>query len=176
MDFHPIIVHFPIALLVVYCALEFLRFEKLQKQAPWFYLKLFLLLTGTAFAGLALQTGEFAEGKYDRAMRQIIRLHSSWASIATAIFALLAFAYLLKWLEKDFADDSRVLKLKSIPVFNRIFRVLNRIAVFIGKTPITLALAASGFLAMAVTGALGSVVVHGPESDIFVSFFYHLFF
>lgn len=176
MDFHPIIVHFPIALLALYCALEFLRFEKMQKHFAWFYMKMFLLIAGAGSAAFALQTGESAERKYDWAARQLIRVHSSWASATTMIFSVLAFAYLMKWLEKDFGNDPRLLKLKSDRIAGNIFLILNEAADFIMRTPVVIALAVLGFLGIFITGALGGAIVYGPDADIFVSFVYHLFF
>lgn len=176
MDFHPLIVHFPIALLTAYCALEFLRFEKLKKHASWFYLKLFLLGTGAVSAVFARQTGEFTGGIYGESMWEIVRAHSLWATGTTLFFLGLAFAYAVKWLEKDFADSPLVLKLKYVTPIDMVLNILNRAASFILSAPIILILAALGFLMLSVTGALGSILVRGPESDIFASFIYRLFF
>lgn len=176
MDFHPVIVHFPIALLAIYCVLEFLRFEFLLKNASWFHLKLFLLLVGGLSALVARQTGELVGEGYSGPLERLIEAHAFWATAVVAIFGLLALAYLVMWAEKDFGTNPIALKLKEDRNFSLIWNSLTRLVGFFMETPMVFLPAGLGLLAITVTGALGGAIVYGPEADIFVSFIYHLLF
>lgn len=46
-NIHPLLVHFPIALLTVYSLLEAVPLKRIQKLPYWFYVKAVLLITGT---------------------------------------------------------------------------------------------------------------------------------
>ncbi|MDO8565480.1 MAG: hypothetical protein Q7R67_02585 [bacterium] len=54
MDFHPLVIHYPIAFLTTYAVFEILRFRKLASLPYWFYLKRALVILGEISAIVAL--------------------------------------------------------------------------------------------------------------------------
>ena len=164
MNIHPIVVHFPIAFLVVYALCELLRFRKITGQPYWFYLKAFLVIVGILGALVAYQAGEAIEHLFEAEYGEVVRVHAFFARISSAIFAILAASYFIAWLNR----------LKTIN--SSFWRMLTRIQVFVLETPIAIVLAIIGLSAISITGALGAAIAHGPDSDPFVSFVYKLFF
>lgn len=60
-NLHPIAVHFPIGLLVIYSLLEILSlFKKIRNNKTVRYIKLFLLIVGRIGIQASLATGEAA--------------------------------------------------------------------------------------------------------------------
>src|ERR1051326_6600291 len=86
LNVHPIFVHFPVALLTIYCLLEFVRLRKVTSQPYWFYIKAMFVIIGSLATAAALITGDMAEdivAGSDRALRHFI--------IETRLVILLAF-------------------------------------------------------------------------------------
>ena len=174
MNIHPIVVHFPIALLVLYGVFELVPFKKIKEYASWFYIKAILVIAGVFTAQIALGTG----GAVQRMFRDIpeknaiVPVHALWAGTSALIFLILAFAYAILWIEYDTPAsffETRP-QLKKLQVF------LTIPATFILHTPTSSMLAFSGILSVTITGALGGAMVHGIKVDPLVSFVYRLFF
>lgn len=158
-DLHPLIVHFPIALLVFYAVLECARFKKLSSQGWYFFVKAVLLVAGTLAAFVAFLTGNIAgENFEDGANEQVMGLHRFFAVTATVVFSIVALLYLLAWLERGVQN-----------VF------LKRARAFV-ESPVMVIPAVLGLIAMVFTGALGAVLVYGPDIDPLVKWIYSLFF
>ena len=47
MNIHPLLVHFPIALLTIYSLLELVPFKQIYRQSYWFYTKAIILIIGS---------------------------------------------------------------------------------------------------------------------------------
>lgn len=152
LNIHPLLVHFPIALLVVYSLLEWIPLKRLKSQSCWFYIKatfLFFGVLSTIPTGLA---GKIIEGQF-RDQSALVDLHSKFAVTSSAVYALLAGLYFLSWLKRS----------------------NNQIKFFL-PTAVIIALSILGFFLILITGALGGVIVYGPNLDPFTAFIYHLFF
>jgi uncharacterized membrane protein len=174
---HPILVHFPIALLSLYAILECLRFKKLLAWQPFFYIKAFLVIVGglagiaaystgpegmavNGWSGYASMVGSNGRPFVD----QIVNMHSNFASLTLGIFSVIAVSYLVVWIQK------------IRPIQHSAWSVILKIANFIQKPAVIILLALLGLLAVTITGALGGSIVYGPNVDPVVSYAYHLFF
>ncbi len=171
MNIHPLFLHFPIALLVVYSVLEFLPMSSVHFKLNWRRVKIFILVIGVLSAFATLITGAMAEELLtDPEKLKIVELHSGFAGTATVIFSILAVLYLVGWFDETYGGIKR-------PHFlSVIWRLLERVKYLVLDTKIKYIFVGAGFIAIFITGSLGGAMVHGPEADPFVSFVYHLFF
>lgn len=168
MNIHPLFVHFPIGLLVVYAVLEIFPLVRWYPQAPWDAIKTVLLVFGALGAVAASGTGEIAEKILgDESLEELIETHSSFAAAATFIFSALAFSYFVRWLSSH----------------HRIFERRLRPLAFVGSIADIIAIrwiavmgALGGLIAITITGALGAAIVYGPDADPLVAIIYSLFF
>lgn len=157
MNIHPFFVHFPIALLVVYAILEIISLNKRYPSIQWTHIKAVILFFGVIGAYFSVIAGEFAEKSIqDEALKEVVETHAFFATTATVIFTLLAASYIAR--------------------LRNMTGVISRAANFITQRKISVLLALLGLIAILITGALGAAIVYGPNSDLFVSFIYGLFF
>lgn len=171
MDIHPIVVHFPVALLSAFTAIQVLPPKKILQSNALFTLSSFLLLTGGISALIARQTGDLAAHQLGE--NALIRAHESWATAATGIYGILCVLYLVIILEKllivpAYANNRIVKYITShtwfSPIHTRLLQVIElRIAAIASYI---------GFITLTVTGALGGAIVYGPDTDPIVKFIY----
>lgn len=179
MNPHPILVHFPVALLSVYTVFELIRFKKLLAQPAWFYIKAVLCVFGAVGALAAVFTGDFAKrailsgngtGYPGLNLRQVIGIHETWAHVTTVIFVLLGCAYLVAVLNRfDFLSNLPGSLLKGIWKFGT---WIEKILI---ETPLVIILAIAGLCSLTITGALGGMLVYGPNIDPILHLVYKLF-
>jgi uncharacterized membrane protein len=100
MNVHPLLVHFPIAFFITYSVFELIPLKLVKKQAYWFYIKAILVICGVLGAIVAGIAGKLAEASYP-GLKQLINVHSSINELASAVFVLIAFAYIVSWLKKS---------------------------------------------------------------------------
>lgn len=169
MNFHPVVVHFPIALLTVYATLELVH--RWTTQSFWKPLRAVLVILGTIGAFIALQTGEIAEESYSASpLKPVLELHSTLANLTTIIFAILAGAYVIDLLsEKKFWQ-----RLSFIP--KKAESVLTKLSHIILRTPLNYVLVIVAFVALSLVGALGGILVYGPDMDPVTKVVYWIFF
>lgn len=174
MDLHPIIVHFPIALLTIYGLMELIRPKKLLNNESWFYVKSAFVIIGTIGAFFSLASGDVAAHQFaDKSMRQVIEVHESLASISTTIFTILGATHILTGIDRKFKkkiDKCYEGKLEKP------WKYLIKIKNIIYNTPFMWILAIAGLVAITMTGALGGALVYGPNADPIISIVYNLFF
>ena len=174
---HPILVHFPIALLTVYAILECVRFKKILEHHSIFYVKAFLTVVGFFAAIAAFSTGPEGSavnswsgyagmtGSNGRPIvHQIVDMHSNFATLTLIVFGIIAFSYLVVWIQRHYAPHYKI------------WDFFVSVACFIQKPSINIILAILGLVLVTVTGSLGGSIVYGPNVDPIVSFVYHLFF
>ena len=176
MNIHPLFVHFPIGLLVVYSLLEICAYfwPALRRQAWLFGVEAFLLFTGVLAAFVALITGGIAEDiiRHTNSYAFILKVHSPIAVLTTILYLILATAYLIRMFDTN-GWGNRTVGLNR--PFIRIWNFKKYVTYLILDTWLLPVLALLALLGMIVTGALGAAIVYGPNADPFVSFIYHLF-
>ena len=87
-NIHPIIVHFPIALLFLYSIIKILPLNKWLPKVAWRDIERVLLVFGVLGAFVALATGQIARHLI-QPNRDLIHAHSNFASISTWLYGLL---------------------------------------------------------------------------------------
>lgn len=168
MNFHLIMVHFPIALLTFYAFLEIFSFKRVQALPYWWYAKAIIVVAGSLSSFATLQTGLWIEPEFQFS-RDVVEIHSFWAYITAIIFAILAISYLIGWISRAF-PLALERQTKILPVWN----VLMGIQQFVLNRYVSFVLAFGGLIAVTITGALGGAISQGPDIDPVVHFVYHL--
>ncbi len=168
MNIHPIFVHFPIALLLVYSFFEVVRIKKWQRTTWITPIKAILVSIGVLFAFVSLSTGEAAEHLIgDVRLQSLVETHSFFATVTTYVFLLIGIGYISEYLLASSWQS-------KIP--RQVLRILQWYShSFMGKRTRVVA-AIIGGVAVTITGALGGAIVYGPAADPFVWFVYKLFF
>ncbi len=176
MNIHPLFVHFPIGLLVVYSVLELGAYclPALRRQAWVFPVKAFLLFVGVLAAFAALVTGVLAaEGlEGDSVLSPLIEVHAPFAVLTTALYLVIAAAYLNRVFDRNGWFD-RIASSNRFLAWG--WSAKKRLAHLILDTPLLPVLALLALAGITVTGALGAAIVYGSDVDPFVSFIYRLF-
>lgn len=166
MDLHPLVVHFPIALLTLYSFLEVIK--PWTKAPHWKNIRLFLIITGAIGAYLGLMTGEVAEDLYTNpGMRDVLDAHEAAGSAAAWVYIVLAVGYFFDWLR-----TSRL----SSKVPTAVRKWIDIAVKLIVKSPLAPLLAIAGFLILSLAGALGAILVHGPDIDFITKIVYNVMF
>lgn len=167
MNIHPALVHFPIALLVIYALMECMRWNRFLSHHSWNDIKAMFVILGTIAGFMALQSGEVAEHAFaDQNMRQVIELHATFATASIWIFGILAAAYVVIVLTEHVSFVS------SQPWW----KMVQKIASMLLHWGIAIPLSLLGLVTMTITGALGGALTYGPDVDPIVSLIYHLFY
>lgn len=169
-------VHFPIALLVIYGLFEMIGFRKNHKYLNWFYIKATFLIVGVLTAFPTLTTGEMLEDapKYDK---QLLDLHEGFASASTNFFGVIAIIYFLAFLHKNEKVNSYLNSYKKLPAaWSQVINKIIRYADAIVSSPVVFVTAIIGILLLTITGGLGGVLSSGVGVDPIADFFYSLFF
>ena len=139
MDIHPIVVHFPIALLTLYAVFELFRFKKVLERPYWFHIKAILAILGEVSALLAFLTGNEIEGN------RLVEMHQQFAGMSILIFGVIALGYLFEWFW---------------PV---------KASLFVMRPYIIIPLALLGLAVLTITGGLGGAIVYGTQFDPFMA-------
>lgn len=154
-NLHPIFVHFPIALLLLYSGLRFFSWPKKFPTVNWQLPRTVILGLGVIGAWASNATGEIAS-HLTSPDRSILEMHEGFAGAATNIYVILLLAELLITIKPDWLKNKYLLYLKPILIFlqdkiikNWLFRLLSAI----------------GALLIAMTGLLGGVMVYGNTAD-----------
>lgn len=154
-NIHPIIVHFPIALLFLYSVIKIIPFHKWFPNVSWKQIERALLLVGVLGAFAANSTGELAEHLV-RPDRQLVEMHSLFAALSTWFYGLLLAGEMLYFITPFIASKL------SIEPLNKLLSFVQKILL---DDMVSAILAVLGIIAISVTGLLGGVMVYGVSAD-----------
>lgn len=168
MNIHPLIVHFPIALLVLYVVFEVLPLERWYPRAAWADIKAILVCFGGLGLLAALLTGQLAESSLlAHASENVLHIHKTFAGASTAVFGLIALAYFIRWAFSKHATFLKPLQ-EGVPIIQTYSNIIL-------KRWIVVPLALIGFVALSLTGTLGAIIVYGSSGDFATQFVASLF-
>lgn len=169
MNIHPIVVHFPVALLTIYALMEFVWSRRLKNNISWFYVKAAFLILGLLGGYAGLSSGDVAADSYNGdGARSLIHMHESWANLTTGTFLILAMVYILTYISHTYP------KLFHEYSLEKFWLLLLEVKNIILNTPVKYVIVLFGLVAVTITGALGGALVYGPNVDPIVSFIYNL--
>jgi|SRR3989344_4725701 len=89
MDLHPVIVHFPVALLSLYSVLEIIRFKNIQTKS-------LLVVLGTLGSYAAYITGLINKNSIVGEIPPALNWHQIFATITLVIFTIISIYYLTR--------------------------------------------------------------------------------
>jgi len=155
-NIHPIIVHFPVAMLFIYSIVKILPLKKWFPKVAWRDIERVLLVVGVLGAFAALATGETAE-RLIHPNRQLVETHSTFADITTFIYGALLVG-----------EIAAVINAKNF-IYQKSWQWVSTILHFLENVfcdPFFSAvLALIGFIAISITGMLGGVLAYGLSAD-----------
>lgn len=156
-NIHPLFVHFPIALLILYSFIKIVPFERWFSGIAWKQVRQVLLVFGVLGAFASLTTGEIAE-ELVRPDRNIVEMHELFGNISTWVYAVLLLSEMMSIL-----NAYVVPKFKNQALINASLKLEN----FLSNYSLGILLAVVGFVSISVTGLLGGVMVYGFTADPF---------
>jgi uncharacterized membrane protein len=166
MNVHPLLVHFPIALLTLYALVELARFPVLERWQSLQTTKLFFLFIGTLATIPTLIAGKLAQWALDLPASshtaEVIKIHSYFALSTATLFTLISLMYASK------------LYIAARPQVTN--GLLRKLAAIPNLTPLLLALVCIGVMLVFVTGTLGATIAYGPDIDPITHFVNHILF
>ncbi len=149
-DIHPLVVHFPIALLFLYSVIKILPLERFVPSISWKDAEKVLLFFGVIGAFVARATGELAQ-ELTAPNHALVESHELFAGISTFIYGALLFGVIASYL-----TTVKYMPLKSLFTF---------IEGIFSESLFAKLLALFGLVALAITGMLGGVMVYGLTAD-----------
>jgi uncharacterized membrane protein len=155
-NIHPILVHFPIAMLFMYSVIKIMPFKKWFPAVAWRDIERVLLVIGVLGAYAALASGETAENSI-RLNRQLIEVHALFATLATWIYAALLVGEIAAIMNAKHYQYKQRFQWIS-PIVHFLERILC-------NKRFSYVFALIGFIAISVTGILGGVLAYGLSAD-----------
>jgi uncharacterized membrane protein len=160
MNLHPLVVHFPIALLSLYVLFEVLPLERWYPSVRWQDSKAILVAVGGIGLLAALVTGQMAEHSLlALSAGPILRFHKMFADASAAVFGIIAAAYVIRWILER---HGHFLRRAGLPI-----RSLRAIATVLLDRRTVVSLAIIGFIVLFLAGIFGEMIVYGPQNDLF---------
>jgi uncharacterized membrane protein len=154
-NIHPLVVHFPIALLLTYSVIKILPVRKWFPSVAWKDIERVLLVFGVLGAFASLSTGELAE-ELTNQNEKLVETHAFFAVFSTWTYGALLIG------EAAQIFNARKYVLKG---FEFVTTITTYIEKYICMREIQVTLALLGLLAITVTGMLGGIMVYGTSAD-----------
>ncbi len=153
-DFHPLVVHFPVALLCIYSLLQILPLHRWFPKIAWTQIKTLLLCIGFLGSLAGAVTGEVAAG-LNNPQHDLLELHETFASLVQLFYGILLGSVIVEYIHRRYSNLNRY----------TVIRLLYMIAAFVDTRIITVLLSVLGLVALVVTGVFGGVMVYGAAAD-----------
>ena len=157
-NLHPIFVHFPIALLVLYSVIKILPLKTWFPKVSWRDIERALLLFGVLGAFAALATGDTAE-HIVHPNRQLVNAHSNFAAAATWLYGALLLGEITSYINAQF--------------YLKKYQVVSKVSIFIEKVfcnrVFSGVIAFIALITISIAGLLGGVIAYGVTADPFSS-------
>jgi uncharacterized membrane protein len=170
LNIHPLMVHFPIAILSLYAVAEILRFRALTSREWWFNFRAVLVIVGAVAALVTIQTGTWIGDMIPSSSPSypVLQMHALMATSTGILFCVLALIYIFAVLMRyGFLEMGKQLSF---------LRPLGRFCDWLVKSPIVAIVALIGLCTLILTGTLGGILVYGPDLDPATKFVYQLLF
>ena len=155
LNIHPLIVHFPIAFLVVYSLIKIIPVRKWFPGIAWLDIQKILILVGVLGAFAAGTTGEIASEMIG-VNHDLLEAHELFANMTTWLYSILLLSEFLPLINVNFSQRLQEIKIHSYTL------LLER---FISNKALGVLLALAALIAVSCTGMLGGVIVYGPSLD-----------
>ncbi len=153
-NIHPLVVHFPIALLVIYSVIKILPVRRWVPSVAWRQIEIVLLVCGVLGAFAASATGEVAE-ELVRPDRALVEAHAFFAALATWMYGLLLATPVVQILVERLGS--------RLPTW--LTRLVTNLANMLATPFVSWVLVLVGLVAITLTGVLGGVMVYGTTAD-----------
>lgn len=147
-NLHPIVVHFPIALLMLGALVRILPLKKLFPKVAWLDISRFLLGVGFVGGIAAHITGENAE-ELLQPQEDLVGAHANAAAVTLWAFGLVVFGECIRFLPEKIKNNYFV----------------DKVGIILGNSVLQVVLLCVGLVAIFLTGLLGGVLVHGTSAD-----------
>lgn len=154
-NIHPIIIHFPVALLFLYSIIKILPLVKWLPDIHWKHIKRTLLFVGVLGAFAAILTGDTAR-EIMQPDTQLVEAHENFAYLSAWLYGLLLLGEIASVAKSQYSSKIHSKMLQTCMTF--IEKVLC-------NGVVSKLLAFFGLIAISVTGLLGGVMVYGPSAD-----------
>ena len=152
---HPIFVHFPIALLLLYSVIKILPLSKYFPKFAWKHVEIVLLITGVMGAFVAIVTGEDAK-ELLQINSELVNKHELFANISIWIYVAILLGETLSFINPKLILNENLQKLTPYTLF--IEKVLT-------NNILSKILALCGLVSISITGMLGGILVYGLSAD-----------
>ncbi len=155
-NIHPIIVHFPVAMLFVYSIIKILPLKRWFHTIAWRQIRAAFLVVGVGGAMLALNTGEVAEHLF-RGNHKLVEAHSTFGAISLWLYLILLVGEIALY------SAPKIISFKPYAI--RIKKVLTVVAQILTNPILSKIIAFIALVAIGMTGLLGGVIVYGVSVD-----------
>jgi uncharacterized membrane protein len=154
-NIHPIIVHFPVALLFLYSIIKILPVQKWMPSVAWRDVERVFLVFGILGAMAANATGEVAENLV-KPNHDLVEAHAMFASISTWLYGLLLVGEIFA------VVNIKLIPKLQIPLLTKLGILVEKVFCHIGFSKI---MAFFALITISITGMLGGAMVYGLSAD-----------